>query len=388
TARNLLIAGEVAVSLVLVTGAGLMIRGILRLESTHPGFNPDNLMLVGIAPIPEKYPRPIQKINYYRQVLERVQTLPGVRSAGAQHPGIEAPWSFGVEVEGRPLADPSQAVIVRHRMVDPNFFATTGIPLIQGRLFGAFDGPEAPKVAVISQSAARSLFPGEDPIGRRIRDQRLSTFPWMTVIGVVGDVRYYNAEPELRPSLYRSYLQFPPVWLELIVRADNPSQLFRSLSREIWALDSEQSIEGPETVQDVISRVTSPSKFLAKLLAAFAGLSLALAALGIYSVTAYLASQRVRELGIRVALGALPGHLFRLVLGDTFKAALAGVVAGLLASSSLSRLLEGHLHGVLPYDLLTLGAVSLLMLAVALLAAWAPASRARRVDPASVLRYE
>jgi putative ABC transport system permease protein len=385
SARRLLIIGEIAVTLVLLSGAGLMINSLLRLQSVNLGFEPENLLQMTV------YARDA-KPEFYEQVIARVQALPGVEAASVSRnaPLLGRYARAVIDVEGR--ADIKKAGVGFHS-VSPDYFKTLGIALLRGRLFTEQDRVGAPRVAVINQTAAEKFFPGEDSIGKRLRPyvdtQYQTTELFIEIVGVVADVPYGRLEEAIGPDVYVSALQPTDQLRMLIVRSSvEAAALTAAVQREVLALDRNIPLTAVQTMQERVADVTSRTRFIAVLLGLFAGLALVLAGIGIYGVMAYSVLARRREVGIRMALGAQSSAVLRLVLGDGLKLIMAGLTLGACAAAVALRVLENQLYGVRATDPLTFAAVALLLTSVGLLACYLPARRAALVDPMKALRHE
>jgi putative ABC transport system permease protein len=383
--RGLLIVGEIAVALVLLSGAGLMINSLLRLQSVNLGFAPENLLQMTV------YARDA-KLEFYEQALARVQALPGVEAASFSRnaPLLGRYARAVIDIEGR--ADIKKAGVGFHS-VSPDYFKTLGITLLRGRVFTPQDRAGAPRVALINKAAAERFFPGEDPIGKRLRPyvstQYQTTELFVEIVGVVADVPYGRLEEAIGPDVYASALQPTDQMRMLIVRSRvEAAALTAAVQREVLALDRNIPLTAVQTMQERVAEVTSRTRFIAVLLSSFAGLALLLAGIGIYGVMAYSVSARTREVGIRMALGAQATDVISLVLKEGMSLAGIGVGLGLLASLALTRLMRGMLFGVSANDPLTFSAITLLLLGVAWLACWLPARRATKVDPLVALRCE
>jgi putative ABC transport system permease protein len=383
--RGLLIVGELAVALVLLSGAGLMINSLLRLQSVNLGFVPENLLQMTV------YARDA-KPEFYEQVLARVQALPGVEAASFSRnaPLLGRSARALIDIEGR--ADVNKVEVGFHS-VSPDYFKTLGITLLRGRVFTPQDRAGAPRVALINKAAAEKFFPGEDPIGKRLRPyahpQYQTTELFVEIVGVVADVPYSRLEEGIGPDVYVSALQPTGRTPILIVRSSlDPAALTAAVRREVLALDRNVPLTAIQTMRERAAEMTSRTRFIAVVLGLFAGLALLLAGIGIYGVMAYSVSARTREIGVRMALGAQPADVVRLVLKGGMSLAVIGVGVGLLASLALTRLMKGLLFGVSANDPLTFSAITLLLLGVACLACWLPARRATQVDPLVALRCE
>ncbi len=385
SARSLLVVCEIALSLVLLIGAGLMINSLLRLQSVNLGFVPENVLTMTV------YSRDA-KPEFYEQLLARVQALPEVEAASLSRaaPLLGRSARAVMDIEGR--ADIKQAGIGFHP-VSPDYFKTLGINLRRGRVFTAHDRAGAPRVALINQTAAEKFFPGEDPIGKRLRPyvtpQYETTEKFVEIVGVVADVRYGRLEEAIKPDIYVSSLQPTDPTQTLIVRSSvDPAAITAAVRRELLALDRNVPLTAIQTMKERAAEVTSRTRFIAVLLGLFAGLALALSGVGIYGVMAYNVTARTREIGIRVALGARGGDVLKLVTTQGMKPVLIGIVFGAGAAYALTRLMKTLLFGVSATDPLTFVGIAALLALVALLACYIPARRAAKVDPLVALRCD
>jgi predicted permease len=391
--RGLLVVAEVAVSLVLLVGAGLLINSFLRLRNLDPGFRADNLLTMSVMLPQQKYPDHARRVAFFSELTSRVGALPGVRSAAVTNwiPLIMQGDTFGVSVEGRPDPGPDKRPDVITRVVSPGYFDTMGIRLLRGRQFEErLDREDSPPVAVVSETTARRLWPGEDAVGKRIQPGNADPDGWIEVVGVVNDVRQFELTSEPRLQMYLPYVQFQ--WFvprQLVVKTDvEPASLAAAVRKTVWELDKDQPVSDVRTMEEVLSNSIARQRFSTLLLGIFASLALLLAAVGIYGVMSYAVAQRTREIGIRMALGAQAGSVLRLMIGQGLKLASAGVVLGLAGALLLTRLMSSLLFGVSATDPLTLVTISLVLVGVALLASYIPARRAAKVDPLVALRYE
>lgn len=383
--RGLLVAGEIALSVVLLAGAGLMIRSLARLQAVSLGFEPENIVTMAA---PARRPRP----SFYEQLLARVQSLPGVEAAavGSTAPLLGHSSITVMNIEGR---EPEGVIAVGLHSVSPDYFKTLRIDLIRGRVFTEQDRINRPRVALINQAAAESLFPGEDPLGKRIKPYVSPEYEtkeeFVEIVGVVGNARYGRLEEAVRPDIYLSSLQPTDAAQTLIVRsAADRSALASAVRAEVLALDKNIPLTEIQTMKARVAEVTSRTRFIALLLGLFAGLALLLSAIGIYGVMAYSVSARIREMGIRIALGAGAGSVLRLVLRDGLTLIVVGLVAGLIAAWAAMRVLSSQLYEIGASDPETFAVVSLLLACVALVACYFPARRATKVDPLVALRHE
>ncbi len=393
--RGALVVAEVALSLVLLIGAGLLIRSFIRLQNVDPGFNTDRLLTMGVVMSQDKARDLATVSNFYQQVIERVQALPGVEAASVATvaPIVTAGRRSAIVLEDKPDPPPGSPQVVNNRVVSPEYFRTLGISLRTGRLLSAQDTAETLPVTVINQAMATRYWGDETPVGKRFKiGSRQTDRPWLTVVGVVGDVRQAGLHSDSLPELYSPLAQAHQGFVRprvLFIRTSNdPLNLIAAVKNEIWAVDKDQPINAVQTMEEVVARSLAPRRFNLWLLGIFAALALVLASVGIYGVISYAVSQRTREIGMRIALGAQPRDILRLVVGQGFGLTLGGVAIGLVAAFALTRWLESLLFNVSTTDPLTFCGIALLLTLVALLACWVPARRATKVDPMIALRHE
>jgi putative ABC transport system permease protein len=391
--RSVLVVSEVAISLVLLVGAGLLFRSFLRLQSVELGFRPERLLTFRVAPSGPNFDTDPKYSAFYDQIAERVRSLPGVDAVGVINtlPLAKGPTT-AFSVEGRPPLTKDKWPRVNYRSVSPDYFRAVGVSVIKGRAFDAHDNYSAPLVVVVNQSLARRDFPGEEPVGNRINTGALGRDGqpiWLEIVGVVGDVRSLELSSEPTPEIYSSYLQDPFADMSFVVRtAVEPEGLIPAVREAVRQVDRAQPVTEFREMEQLVGEAAAQPRFNSLLLAVFAGLSLLLAAAGIYGVMSYGVTQRTREIGLRVALGAQRGDVLKLVVGRGMALTLLGVGIGLAASFGLTRLLRSLLFGVSETDPLTFACVALLLTLVALLACYVPARRATKVDPMVALRYE
>ena len=393
--RGAFVMAEVALALVLLIGAGLLIRSFLRLQAVDPGFNTQKLLTVRVLLPGSKYGEDHQVIGFFRQLLQRIEALPGVRSASANSfpPFVGLGSTTGFLVEGRPAPRAGQVPVTDVRVVDPKYFSTMGIPLKEGRTFNDREATEASHVVIINETLARQYFQGENPIGRRITiDMKDENVP-SEIIGVVGDVMHDGLGAPVGAMSYWPHPELVYSFMTLLVRTQSdPLQLAGAIQREVKALDKDQPIADVRTMDQLLANSMASARFLTLLLSIFAVVAMVLSTVGIYGVMSYSVAQRSREIGIRVALGAQSIDVVRLVVGQGLLLATGGVAIGLLAAFVLTRLMSGVLSNLLyaveATDALTFGGISVLLTAVALLACYVPARRAAKVDPLIALRYE
>lgn len=388
--RQALVISEVALSLVLLIGAGLMIRSFWKLQHVDPGCNISNTLTMSIGLSP-KYSAPQQQAAFFDRALEQISTVPGVVSVGATTTlplaggGSTQPFT----VEGRPASAVAEQPMALMRYINSDYFRTIGIPLRQGRFFTEQDREVGVPVIIISEAMARQFWPGESPIGRRLTPSFHKEQGPREIVGVVGDVKAQGLDAEASPMMYVPYKQAPRPYMTLVARTDSEPQTFiQAISKTIYGVDKEQAITNVRTMEQVLADSMAGRRFNMMLLMIFAALALILAAVGVYGVMNYSVALRRRELGIRIALGAQSIDVLRLVLGQGLTLTLTGLGAGLAAAYGLTRLMASLLYGVTATDFLTFVSVSGVLVAVGLLASYLPARRAMKVDPMIALREE
>ncbi|MFN2622717.1 MAG: ABC transporter permease [Chthoniobacterales bacterium] len=395
--RSILVMAEVAIAVVLLCGAGLLLRSFARLQRTESGLaKPEQVLTARVTLPSERYNTLPAVSEFYRRVLEGVGTSPGVNSAGAISylPLAQYGWNTDLELEGRSLFPPGKSPIVEMRAIAGDYFAAVGVPLLAGRLLDARDGSDAPRALVINRTLAVLIAENEmEALGQKIK---VEDRPF-TIVGVVGDVRQSGLDRTPMPEMYFPVTQAPGgpggqmgQTMSLVARAagDSPVSLGETLRRCVREIDSGLPLFKMQTLQDVITESITQPRMNGILLGCFAAVALALAAIGLYGVLSYAVTQRTRELGIRLALGAQRSDIFRLIVGGGMKIVGIGIVIGLLAAFIFTRLLATLLYGVGPTDPVTFGFVVMVLAAVALLANYLPAHRAMRVNPTVALRYE
>jgi putative ABC transport system permease protein len=391
--RSVLVTAEVAISLVLLIGAGLLINSFLRLRSVDPGFRVDNLLTMKIVLPEPKYAEFERRTAFYEDVVQRVQSLAGVRAAAVTTnlPLYRQGNMISVRIEGQPDPAPGQELIVVTRIISPGYFDTMSIPLLGGRQISEQDTATTPNVALISETMARRFWPGEDAIGKRLSAGRVQTpDDWIQVVGVVKDVRQFELTMEPKPQMYLSYRQagfFAP--RDLVVKTDlDPAGIAGTVRKAVWDIDKDQPVSNIRTMEEIFADSIARQRFSMLLLAIFAGVALVLAGVGIYGVMSYSVAQRTHEIGIRMALGAQTGAVLKLAVGYGMKLVIAGLIIGLIAAFLLTRVMSTLLFGVTATDPTTFTLISLLLVCVAALASYIPARRATKVDPIIALRYE
>lgn len=394
--RGALVASEIALAMLLLVGAGLLLRSFSRLQEVPPGFQSDHLLIADIPLSQTAYAKPEQRSQFFDRLVERAISLPGVRSAGA---ASFLPVSGGgsvihFNITGRPPKSPNEYVAAGYRAVTPHYFETLGIPLQQGRLITAADNEKTPFVTVINISMARTYFPGENPLGKRLQLGALpdDQVPTMEVVGVVGDVRQ-GLDVDPKAEMYLPYRQadslLPVFLLSIVLRTATDPQLETSALRSAVAqIDPNQPLVRVRTMDENMAATIAQPRFRTWLIGAFAALALLLAAVGVYGVMSYSVTQRTTEIGIRVTMGAQPRDVFRIIVGEGLRLALLGVGVGLIAALILTRTLQSFLYGISSSDPLTFAGVAVLLILVAVAASFFPARRATRVDPMIAMRYE
>ncbi len=388
--RGLLVVSEITLALVLLVCAGLLIKSFVRLLNVSPGFDDGNLITMMVPAAGTKYRDEDTVRRFYREVLDRVSSLPGVQSAGvvSNLPFSENGDRSGFHIEEKPLQNPADSPSVERYGVSPDYLRAMRIRLLRGRGFNEQDNSDAPLVALISETTARRFWPGEDPLGKRIRLGSIDN-PLRTIVGVVSDVRHNSLEDAPDTQAYVPHAQWTGSFMQLVARASaDPAGVINAIRGEIKAVDKDIPVYQVATMERLVATATSQRRFTMALVGAFAGLSLVLAGLGIYSVIAYSVAQRTREIGLRMALGAVDRDVLRLIIGQGMKLALIGLALGLSASLALTRLMKSLIFGVSATDPMTFGLVSLSLVAVVLLACWIPARRATKVDPMIALRCD
>jgi putative ABC transport system permease protein len=389
--RNFLVIAEIALSLILLIGAGLMLRSFQRLMAIDPGFNPDRVLTLRV-PLPAAITDKPRQPAYYARILDRLSALPGLNSAGLIAPlplaDVDANSTFAVEGH---IPPPGERQLVKLRTVSPGYFRAMGIVLRQGRVFDDSDTGES-KVVVVSQSLVRKYFAHENPIGKRITQDTHGKGPFATIIGVVGDVPNLNLADAPEPEMYFHYRQFffAPFAVTLVLRTHSAGseRLAGVAQKEIRDIAPDQPISDVKTMREVVSNNVSQPRFYTLLLGTYAAIALLLAATGLYGVLSWSVSQRLREIGIRVALGASRPSIIRLVMGHALVLVSAGTLLGLAGSWALTRAIAAQLYRTEPTDPATFLAVAALMIAIALAATYVPARRALKVDPAAALHCE
>jgi putative ABC transport system permease protein len=391
--RSLLVVSEIALALVLSVGACLLIRSFLHLQQVDPGFQPEKVLTLSMLVDQSKYRKPHQWPGFYQQVLERVETLPGVQAAGLVNAlpmgGTNANSNF--TIEGRPVgASGEPSAHADYRVISPNYFHAMGIPLLRGRAFTGYDKEESPALAIINEAAAKRYWPNEDPLGKRLSVSDENGRPhWRQIVGVVRNVKHQGLAGPLEPEIYVPYFHEPYPFMVLAVRtASDPNSLITAVQSQIWMVDKDQPVFLIRTMRQLVSDSISEWRFQMVLLGIFGALALILAAIGIYGVMSYAVTQRTHEMGVRIALGAHRRDILKLVVGQALRWLLAGVAIGLTGAFALTRVMSSLLYEVTPTDPVTFVGVSLVLAGIAVLASYLPAQKATRVDPMVALRCE
>ncbi len=389
--RSGLVVLEVASALVLLVGAGLMIKSFWRLQQVNPGFNPDNALAATVSLPKQKYSEEPQQVAFFQQLLEKVRTLPGVQSVGATSmvPLGDDDFVLSFDVAGRPPLPPGVGLSTNYYSVSADYFKAMGIPLRRGRLFTEQDTKDTLHVALINETMAQKIFPNEDPLGKRINFNGGDKPDWYEIVGIVGDVKHYGLAQNTTLQTYEPYTQQTLSYMTLVTRTTgDPKALSGAIRNAVLSLDKEQPISSLKTLDQLVTTSIEQPQFSMLLLAVFAGVALLLAVVGIYGVLSYAVTQRTHEIGIRMALGAGQFDVLRLVVGHGMRLTLLGVAAGLVAAFVLTRLMTTLLFGVSATDPLTFVLIALLLSAIALLACYLPARRATKVDPLVALRMD
>ena len=390
--RGALATAETALALVLLVGAGLMLKSLYHLIQVSPGFEPARVLTMTMDLRTDQYSKDPAILNFWQQVLDRVRTIPGVESAavGTSVPLTGSHRRSDVTIEGLPTPGPGEFPHPDGHGISPAYTSAMGIPLLRGRTFTDADNETAPLVGLVNATMARRFWTNGDPIGKRIlRGHPGVDKGWVTIVGVVADTKLYGLDNPARLEVYYPYRQQPEADMNLVVRsAVDPASLTSAVRAAVATIDKDQPIFDVHTMQQLVDDSISTRRLTLVLLGIFSALALILAAIGIYGVMAYTVALRTQEIGIRMALGAQQKDVLRLVLGQGARIAFFGVAIGLAVAAALARLLSSLLFSVSASDPLTFAAVAVLLVAVALLACYIPARRALRVDPIIALRYE
>ncbi|PYT07848.1 MAG: hypothetical protein DMF60_06225, partial [Acidobacteria bacterium] len=391
--RSLLVVTEIALALVLLIGAGLLIKSLWRLSTIDPGFKPENVLTMRVELPESRYKEIPGQTQFRERALEALNSLPGVQAAMiSELPMSGDRLNHNFVIDGRPPVSIGEEPSLETRTIAGDYFRTMGIPLLQGRDFGPQDRADTPMVGLVNESFVREFFPDENPIGARIAWARANPRKWMTIIGVVGDVKHYGLNLPEMSAFYTSYIQLDQPWkrwMYLAARADqNSATLADQVKKQIWSVDKQIPVTKLRTMSDVMATSLAVQRFNMTLMGIFAGVALALAAVGIYGVISYSVTQRTHEIGIRMALGAETSDVLRIVMKQGLRLAGVGVAIGISASFALTWVMSSLLFGVSTTDPIIFASISLILTGVALGATFIPARRATKVDPMIALRYE
>jgi putative ABC transport system permease protein len=398
--RDSLVVAEIALATILLLGAGLMIRSFGKLAAAEPGFDSENALTMQVWLPQSKYPDRNRIANFYEQALDKIRGIPGVKSASAINFLPFSGWgdATSLSIDGRAAAAPGQEPTAQYRVIDSDYFEAMGIPILRGRPFEEQDRDKTDRVAVINQTMARRYWANEDPIGKHIRPEFPETSTpwrpkaareWLTIVGVVGDVKEFGAIDETPAVFYVPYLQNPSALMRLVVRSDEQvTSLLPAIRQEVRAIDKDQPVTEIKTMREFIAESAFQRRFNTALLGIFAVVALILAVVGIYGVTSYSALQRTREVGIRMALGAQSRDVLSMMVAQGMRLSLTGVGIGLAGGWVLTRVMRNLLFGVGPTDPLTYAGVALLLAGMSLAASFIPARRATKVSPIDALRYD
>jgi putative ABC transport system permease protein len=391
--RSTFVVVELAVALVLLVGAGLLIKTFWKLRSVEPGFNPDHVVTMRVELPETRYKEIPPQTRFRKQVLAGMNSLPGVQAAMiSELPLSGESLDHEFLIENRPPIAPGDEPSLESRSVIGDYFKVMQIPLRKGRDFGPQDFDEnAPLVGIANEALVRQYFQNEDPLGKRVRWASDRQIAWITIVGVVGDVKHFGLDLPEEPALYSPYPQTSPWkrWMSFAARTQGDAAgTAQALKQEIWRVDSQLPVTRVETMSEMAASSFAARRFNMSLLSLFAGLALVLAAIGIYGVMSNAVTQRTQEIGIRLALGANASDVLKLIVRSGLMLVIVGVAIGLAGAFALTRLMATLLFGVTPTDGLTIGVVSAVLIGVALLACFIPARRATKVDPLVALRYE
>jgi predicted permease len=388
--RGLLVVAEIALSLVLLIGAGLLVRSYQRVTSAYPGFNPHNVLSLRLALPAVKYKSPDEIAAFFKRVTEQLRTLPEVEAVGTSYSlpmsTVALAWE-PIKVEDYVPKNAQESIISNTRIVNPEYFRAMGIRLVRGRLFDEHDTKGQPETVIVDEALAERFWPNEDPIGKRL--QRAGAACWRTVVGVIDDAKEYSTEKEPPIAVYYPFEQYVARNMFLLIQTtSDPGAMAAAITREIQSLDPELPVFEVASMEQRLYDSLARRRFAMMLLAVFAGVALILGAIGIYGVMAYSVDQRTHEIGIRLALGAQPGNILKVVIRQAATLTLTGIALGLGGAFALTRLLSSLLYGIGVTDRLTFVLTPLLLGAVALFAAYVPARRAAKVDPMIALRHQ
>ncbi len=389
--RNVLVVAEIALSLVLLVGAGLLIRSFARLLSVDPGYDPSHLLTFQISLPDSRYPKSPQVVAFYREALDRIRACPGVQSVAISNtlPPSGGETDAAFYVEGHKPSNLNEAPDTIYDPISPDYFQTLKTPLIAGRYFTEQENNDQSKAVIINETMAREFFGGREAVGKRMNAEAYGISGWLEVVGVVADQRFFGWDNDRYPATYFPYDLSPVKGMAFVVRTKiDPMSVSSSVRQAIWSIDKDLPFTEVQTMDQRLSQSFAGRRFHMILLGVFAGLALVLSLVGIYGVMSYSVAQRTREIGVRLALGAERRHVLRLVLGQGLFLTLIGAAAGLAGAFALTRFMASLLYGVHATDAATFALVPLLLIGIALLACYIPARRATKVNPLVALRYE
>jgi putative ABC transport system permease protein len=390
--RSLLVVAEITLSLVLLVGAGLMIKSFIGLTHVEPGFNPSNVVVMDLTLAGERYEKPQPRVDFYQQLLRKIETLPGVERVGAVNliPLSRSNTSANFTVVGRTPPPKGQESDAGWRPSSPGYLAAMGVPLRRGRyLAESDDRADAPRALLINEALAARFFAGEDPLGKRLDFGNAEKEGTWEIVGVVGNVRHEGLEEKIEPEVYPAHARSPWRSMTVVVRtAGEPTQIVAAVQNELRSLDRDQPLFNVRTLDRVVHESLAGPRVAAAMMGVFALIALLLATIGIYAVTSYTVTQRTHEIGVRLALGAQPGSILRMIVGQGMLLTLVGLVVGLGAAFLMSRAMTKVLYNVTATDPVTFISISIFLTAVALAANYFPARRATKVDPMTALRCE
>jgi putative ABC transport system permease protein len=387
---KLLVVSEVALSLILLIGASLLIRSYRQIGNSYPGFDPHNVLSFRIALPPARYPTPDSIVSFFRRTNEKLNAVPQIESAAMTYSlpmsTVALAWE-PIVVEGYAPKNSQDSIISNVRIISPDYFKTMRVPLIRGRLFDEHDTKGARETVIVDEAVAERFWPNEDAIGKRLR--RNGSDSWRTVVGVVSDAKQYSAEKEPPITVYFPFEQYVARNMFLVIRTtQEPEAMVASIAQEIQSIDPDMPVFDLNTMDQRLYESLASRRFAMLLLGVFALIALALGGIGIYGVMAYSVNQRTHEMGVRLALGAQPSSILRLVVQQTLVLTATGIAIGLTAGLALTRVMSTLLYGVSSYDALTFITAPLVLGTIALLAGYIPARRAAKLDPMLALRCE
>jgi putative ABC transport system permease protein len=390
--RNGLVIAEVALALVLLSAAGLLIKSFTRLQDVNPGFNPRNVLTFEISLPKLQYPDDASIVRFNNEAQRRIAALPGAQAAGFSTilplAGTNSDWSFAIE--SRPSNDKSPSPDEEKRHISADDFRALETPLIKGRFFTDADNADAPRVIIVNQAFAKKFWPNQDALGQRITfDDPKKDPKWITIVGVVGDIRHFGLDVDPKPEMYVPFAQEPYFTTIYVVRSNqDPRVLLSALRREVQGIDPAIPLANVRSFENLIADSVAPRRLSVVLLGVFAGVAVLLASVGIYGVMSFLVVQRTHEIGVRMALGAQRSDVLKLILGRSLKLISAGAAIGLVVALMSTSMLQALLYNVSAFDTPTFVLVTILLAAVALAASYLPAMRATKADPISALHAE